>query len=148
MTAFGLIGFGIQSLAVRTIGNFLPRLPAMGGAFVLSLPLVRFFGGILGRIMPKDETEAVTEQSFIGRVAVITTGNARAGSPAQGKVIDHYGQAHYVMIAPDQEDDVFPQGTAVLLVSQQGATFTAIRNPSAVLGARTDNPDSNNPHPS
>ena len=133
LTAFGLIGFGIQSIATRLTGAFLPLIPAVAGAFFLALPLVRLFGGILAKIMPKDETEAVAEKSFIGLVAVITTGTSRPGSPAQGRLNDRYGQSHYVMIEPDEADAEFPQGTEVLLVSQQGATFRAIRNTSAAL---------------
>ena len=133
LTAFGLLGLGIQSVATRITGGFLPVLPAMLGAFVLAMPMVRFFGGLLARIMPKDETEAVSEKSFIGLVAVITTGTAKFGSPAQGRLCDRYGQSHYVMIEPDDAEDAFPQGAEVLLVSQQGATFKAIRNPSAAL---------------
>ena len=133
LTAFGLLGLGIQSAATRISGYFLPVLPAMAGALALALPLVRLLGGLLARIMPKDETEAVAEKSFIGLVAVITTGKARSGSPAQGRLNDRYGQSHYVMIEPDEAQDEFPQGTQVLLVSRQGATFRAIRNTSAAL---------------
>lgn len=133
LTAFGLSGFGVQSAANRLTGLFLPVWPAMAVAFVLAMPFVRFFGGVLARIMPKDETEAVSEKSFVGLVAVITTGKARQGSAAQGKLIDRFGQAHYVMIEPDEAGEEFLQGAEVLLVSQQGATFKAIRNTSAVL---------------
>jgi hypothetical protein len=83
--------------------------------------------------MPKDETEAVSEKSFIGLVAVVTTGKAGMGSPAQGKLTDRYGQAHYVMIEPDEAGEEFLQGAEVLLVSRHGATFKAIRNTSAAL---------------
>ena len=133
LTAFGLLGFGIQSAAERMTGHFLPTLPAVAAAFVMALPFVRMFGGILARVMPKDETEAVAEKSFIGLVAVITTGKATAGSPAQGKLTDRYGQAHYVMIEPDEIGEEFLQGAEVLLVSQHGATFKGIRNTSAAL---------------
>jgi hypothetical protein len=138
LTAFGLLGFGIQSVATRLYGSFLPALPAMAGAIALALPFVRLLGGMLARIMPKDETEAVTEKSFIGLVAVITTGTSKPGSPAQGRLSDRYGQSHYVMIEPDTATEAFPQGTEVLLVSQQGATFRAIRNTSEAL--RKGNP--------
>ncbi|WP_419660147.1 conserved uncharacterized protein, DUF1449 [Desulfosarcina variabilis str. Montpellier] len=133
LTAFGLLGFGIQSLATRMVGTFLPVTLAAIAAIVLALPMVRLLGGMLARIMPKDETEAVAEKSFIGLVAVITTGKARFGSPAQGRLNDRYGQSHYVMIEPDDAEEEFPQGTEVLLVSQQGATFRAIQNTSAAL---------------
>lgn len=133
LTAFGLLGFGIQSVASRMLGAFLPAALATIAAIALSLPVVRLLGGVLARIMPKDETEAVAEKSFIGRVAVITTGKARSGSPAQGRLNDRFGQSHYVMIEPDDADEEFVQGTEVLLVSQQGATFRAIQNTSAAL---------------
>lgn len=133
LTAFGLLGLGVQSVANRLTGHLLPALTASGAAFVLALPLVRMFGGILARVMPKDETEAVSEKSFIGQVAVVTTGKAKMGSPAQGKLTDRYGQAHYVMIEPDEAGEEFLQGAEVLLVSQHGATFKAIRNTSAAL---------------
>ena len=133
LTAFGLMGLGVQSVANRLTGHLLPALSASGAAFVLALPLVRMFGGILARVMPKDETEAVSEKSFIGLVAVVTTGKAKMGNPAQGKLTDRYGQAHYVMIEPDEAGEEFLQGTEVLLVSRHGATFKAIRNTSAAL---------------
>lgn len=133
LTSFGLVGFGVQSVSNRMTGHLLPPLIAIGIAFVLSLPLVRMFSGMLARVMPKDETEAVAEKSFIGVLAVITTGKARKGSPAQGKLTDRFGQAHYVMIEPDEAGEEFLQGAEVILVSQQGATFSAIRNTSAAL---------------
>jgi hypothetical protein len=133
LTAFGLLGLGVQSVANRLTGHLLPALPASGAAFVMALPLVRMFGGILARVMPKDETEAVSEKSFVGMVAVVTTGKAKMGNPAQGKLTDRYGQAHYVMIEPDEAGEEFLQGAEVLLVSQHGATFKAIRNTSAAL---------------
>lgn len=133
LTAFGLLGLGVQSVANRLTGHFIPSLAAVGVAFALALPMVRFFGGLLARVMPKDETEAVSEKSFIGMVAVITTGKAKKGSPAQGKLTDRYGQTHYVMIEPDEAGEEFLQGAEVLLVSQHSATFQAIRNTSSVL---------------
>jgi hypothetical protein len=133
LTAFGLLGLGIQSLTTRMFGAFLSVTPATIAAIVIALPVVRLFGGMLARIMPKDETEAVAEKSFIGLVAVITTGKARSGSPAQGRLNDRYGQSHYVMIEPDDAEEEFLQGTEVLLVSQRGATFSAIRNISKAL---------------
>jgi hypothetical protein len=83
--------------------------------------------------MPKDETEAVAETSFIGRIAVITLGNASPGNPAEAKLRDKFGQTHYVMVEPDESDERFENGTQVVLVNQQGAIFKAIRNKSDAL---------------
>jgi hypothetical protein len=133
LTSFGLIGFGIQSASHRMSGQFLPTFAAVGVSLMLALPVVRICGGILAKIIPRDETEAVSEKSFIGLVAVVTTGKAKKGSPAQGKLTDRYGQTHYVMIEPDEAGEEFLQGAEVLLVRRHGATFSAIRNTSAAL---------------
>jgi hypothetical protein len=133
LTAFGLIGLGLQSFALRTLGSLLPGSFASIPAVLLGFPIVRLFGGLLGKLMPKDETEAVAETSFIGRIAVITLGNASPGNPAEAKLRDKFGQTHYVMVEPDESDERFENGTQVVLVNQQGAIFKAIRNKSDAL---------------
>jgi hypothetical protein len=133
LTAFGLIGLGLQSVAQKTLGSLVPGSFAAIPAVLLGFPIVRLFGGILGKFMPKDETEAVAETSFIGRIAVITVGNASPGNPAEAKLRDKFGQTHYVMVEPDESDERFENGTQVVLVSQQGAIFKAVRNKSDAL---------------
>jgi len=133
LTAFGLIGLGLQSFAQGTLGSLLPGSFASIPAVLLGFPIVRLCGGILGKFMPKDETEAVAETSFIGRIAVITLGNASPGNPAEAKLRDKFGQTHYVMVEPDVSDERFENGTQVVLVRQQGAIFKAIQNKSDAL---------------
>jgi hypothetical protein len=133
LTAFGLIGLGIQSTANEVLGRLLPGALASVPAVLLGLVIVRIFGAILGKIIPKDETEAVSEKSFIGRIAVITLGSAKPGSPAEAKLRDKHGQTHYIMVEPDETDEEFEKGTQVILISQLGAVFRAIRNKSDVL---------------
>lgn len=139
LTTFGLSGFILQAVVRQLVGNMLPALPASGLAFLIALPFVRFGGGILAKIMPKDETDAVSEDSFIGLVAVITLGTAKAGKAAQGKLKDRHGQTHYVMIEPESAEEVFAQGTEVLLVQHHGAFFKAIRNTNTLLGRTNEN---------
>lgn len=135
LTSFGLIGYILQACSGELIGRMLPALPASAIAVIGALPFVRIGGGILARVMPKDETDAVAEKTFIGLVAVITLGTAQSGKAAQGKLKDRHGQTHYIMIEPDEAEEEFIQGTEVLLVRQQGAVFRAIRNTSAVLSS-------------
>ncbi len=133
LTAFGLVGLGLQMLARSTFGLLAPGWLASIAALGLSLPVVRLVGGGLGKVLPKDETSAVTDQTFIGRVAVITLGTSRQGSPAEGRLEDQYGQAHYLMIEPDLAAEEFSQGELVLLVKKSGSVFRAIRNHSPAL---------------
>lgn len=129
LTSFAVTGYIIQYLLNSMVGFMLPALIAGPIALFVCLPGVRLFAGILGKIMPKDETEAVGTASFIGRTAVITLGTSSRGEPAQGRLKDKFGKSHYVMIEPDLDDHQFNQGEEILLVRQHGATFFAIKQP-------------------
>ncbi len=128
LTFFGLSGLLIQSLSHSVLSTTLPALLVSIPALLIAVIGVRFFAGLLVRMIPKDDTEAVNSNSFIGRVAVITLGTARSNSPAQAKLSDQYGQIHYVMVEPSNADDAFTTGTSVLLVKQEAATFRVIEN--------------------
>lgn len=133
LTGFGLIGLMLQSLISKILGFLLPGILASALAFTAALPVVRVMGGAIAWIMPKDETDAVTESSLVGRIAVITLGIAKSGSPAEAKVKDQHGLTHYVMVEPDGDNEEFKSGTAVLLVKQQGSVYRVIENTNPVL---------------
>jgi len=91
---------------------------------------VHFLGGQIGRYIPRDETSAVSEESFIGRVARLTADSAAMGRPGQAKLIDEYGRTHYLLVAPDDPEIRFTHDDVVLIVSRaSGSLFHAIRNP-------------------
>ncbi|MDY0162838.1 YqiJ family protein [Desulfobotulus sp.] len=133
LACFGTLGLffqaGLKSLTGHYLPAWLPGLPVL----ILSLFLTRFFGGILRRILPKDETRAVSRTSLIGKVAVVTLGTASKGHPAEAKARDEHGQTHYFLVEPDNESDVFQTGDAVLLVSLNDHLYRAIPNPSSLL---------------
>ncbi len=133
LTVFGLMGLFIQSVVEQLTGRLLPAFLASGITLPVALPVVRGFTGIIARIMPKDETEAVSEKTFIGRIAVIILGTATLNNPAQAKLKDKFGTIHYVMVEPDLTDEEFKQGDQVLIVRQTGAGFKCIRNSTAAL---------------
>lgn len=133
LTSFGIAGLLLQSLVQTLSGYLLPSLLAAPLALVGALPVSRGFTAGIARVMPRDETEAVSADSFIGRVAIITTGTARHGAAAQARLNDQYGQAHYVMVEPEAADGVLPSGSEVLLIKKNGTRFLAIANPKPVL---------------
>ena len=133
LTVFGLCGLFIQSVFVRITGCLLPGLIASFISLFLTLPLVRGITGIIAKIIPKNETEVITEKSFIGQVAVIILGKASKNSPAQAKFKDKFKTTHYVMIEPDIEDEEFVQGDHVLIVKQTNIGYKAIQSPTTAL---------------
>lgn len=133
LTGFSLTGLALQSLVSGTLGFLLPGWLMSIPAFLLALPVVRVLGGALNRFMPNDETDAVSEDSLVGRVATITLGTAASGSAAEAKVRDVHGTTHYVMVEPDVVGEQFAAQSSVLLVRNEGALFKAIRNPNPAL---------------
>lgn len=133
LTTFGLIGLVIQSFVAAVLGSPLPKWIAVIPALMLALPVTRLSAGVLAMIMPKDETTAVAESTFVGRIATVTLGTARVGSPAEAKLEDERGQVHYIMLEPDAEPNEFEQGTEVLITERSGSVFKGIVNPTAAL---------------
>lgn len=133
LLAFGLTGLIGQRIVAAVIGQPGPWFLAAPLAFMAALPVTRMFGRGLARVMPRDETSAVSRDSLIGRVAVIVTGEARHANAAQARVRDEHGQAHYVMVEPEDAADTFAEGASVLLVRRAGAKYFAIHNTSALL---------------
>lgn len=133
LTMFGFVGLGLQWTALTFFQRLIPTLFATVPALAISLPLVRFSTGLLARVLPKDETQAVSQESFVGRVAVVTLGTARRGHPAQAKLRDQFGLTHYVAVEPDLDDEQFTAGTAVLIVRRSGIIFRGIRNTTSAL---------------
>lgn len=135
LTAFGLIGLAMQNTLLAMFGWALPGFVAAILTLIMSLPLMRYLGLGLAKVMPKAESEAVSSEGFIGKLCVITQGVAVRGLPAQAKLKDRYGQTHYLQVEPDEDDVRFAQGAEVLIVRQVGATFMVIESLNAALSS-------------
>lgn len=127
LTLYGLAGLLAQVMVAAIVGTPLPAW-IMGPAVLLAVaPTVRWVNGGLGRIMPKDETQVVSSDSFKGRSAVVVLGSVTHTNPGQVRLKDQYGQNHYLMAQADLEDDRFETGTKVLLVeASSGGRWTVI----------------------
>jgi hypothetical protein len=133
LAGFTVSGYVIQSVAHGLTGSLLPAWLASIPAFLAGVSTVNGVGGLLAKIVPGDETSAVSEQTLIGRAGVIVSGHARGGVAAEAKVRDANGRAHYVMVEPDIAEQTLDEGTAIVLVRKAGARFKCIRNPHPEL---------------
>ena len=134
LATFAVVGFALNLVLHGLFGMYVPAVIGAPVAFVASLPIVRISGGALGRVIPRDETTAVSIESLVGRIATVVSGTARAGYPAQGRVFTEHGQPLYVMVEPDNAETTFSSGDEVLLVKRLGATkFQGILNPKPHL---------------
>ncbi len=134
LAIFGLTGLILQTVAMNLVGFSVPALLAAPAVFVASLPMLRACGGVLAKIIPRDETSAVDPSEFVGHTALLVGGNAREGMPAQARLTDRFGTDHYVMVEPDDADAALLNGSLALLVSQRDdGRFSAIASDNPAL---------------
>lgn len=131
LTGFSLGGYAVQQISFSLTEDYIPAVWASVAALPFGGLSIRLFGASLGRLLPRDETSAISEASFIGRGGVISGGNARVGFAAQAQVRDHHNRTHYLMVEPDRADEEFAIGTPIIIVHKQGAFYRAIRDPQA-----------------
>jgi hypothetical protein len=129
LTGYVLFGYGLQMVAHGLFGGYLPAWMAGLLAVPSGMATVRGLGSLIAHIVPRDETSAVSEQSLVGRVGVVSAGAARRGLAAQARVRDAHGRSHYLMVEPDIDDEVFEEGAQVLIVRKAGAFYRCIANP-------------------
>ena len=127
--SFSAGGYVLQFLLLKLNGSLLPALTASLAALLLALGFVRGTGGLIARLVPKEETEAVSLKSLVGREAMIVLGTAQRGRAAQAKVLDQHGKTHYLMVEPAEDNVVFRAGERVLLVDREGSVFLGVPAP-------------------
>ncbi|MDO9568772.1 MAG: YqiJ family protein [Hydrogenophaga sp.] len=133
LAGFSMSGYAIQAFSSALFGQLMPAWLAAVPAMLGGMSLVRRLGGLLARLVPSDETSAVSEMSLIGRAGLVVQGTARQGSAAQMKLRDMHGRTHYVLVEPDLPGETFEEGVSVLLVKKNGARYMGIRNPHPEL---------------
>jgi hypothetical protein len=126
LTAFALTGYLVQGLARSAIGSpvnaWIAVMPALaGGAYA-----TRHIGRWLGRIFPRDHTEAASQKELIGSYATIIRGEAKRGQPAEAKTTDLRGRTHYVLIEPSEAETTYTAGDRVFIVGKDKNIYRAV----------------------
>ncbi len=126
LTSFGLAGWAVQALATAVAGGaingWLAAIPALAaGAFA-----TRHIGRWLGRIFPRDQTEAASQQELVGSFATVIRGSARQGQPAEAKAQDLRGRTHYLLLEPNEPGVTYGAGDRVFIVSKDRNVYRAV----------------------
>lgn len=127
LTGFALSGLIYNFLLVTNLNIELLFWFSKPVALIGSLYFTHFLGNIIAKIIPKNETSAVSSAGFSGKVATITVGKASIGNAAQAVLKDEFNQKHYVMVEPDNEQDIFPQGMDVVLIEKANTSWIAAK---------------------
>lgn len=130
---FILVGIVFQQLATVFLGQPINWILASGAALLVGGLLNSFAVVGLARILPGYESTAISPGELVMQRGIILEGTARRNHPARAKVIDHYQQAHYVMVEPHHDAGEIAQGETVLLVRREGTTFFGLQDEKSPL---------------
>lgn len=133
LLVFGVVGLSAQMLVHAVMGFTVPAWLLAPAAIIPAVGGTRMFGSFFARALPRDETQSISQEELVGRVATIVLGEAKPGSAAQAKVRDRFGRQHYVLVEPDEAGASFPQGSKVLIVAREGAIYRCIANANSAL---------------
>ena len=87
------------------VGTAVPVSIAALAAAAGSIPVIRATSRGIARIIPRDETYAVTDADFVGKVAVVSIGPLDQGLPGRVRLKDVFGNWHTVpaRASPDSQ---------------------------------------------
>jgi len=122
---FSIAGFLIQD-AARLVMAPLPASIAALGAVAVSLPLLRASTREVARLIPQDETYAVSLSDLIGRVGQVVIGPLDQGLPGRVRVKDVHDNWHTVTASAAPDSPPLQKGARVLLVDCRDRLFIAI----------------------
>ncbi|WFU20116.1 OB-fold-containig protein [Bradyrhizobium sp. CB3481] len=129
---FSIAGFFLQGLA-HGAGLSLPAPIAALAAAAVSLPAIRVTSRGIARIIPRDETYAVDNADFVGKVAEVSVGPLDQGLPGRVRLKDVFGNWHSLVARASPNSAPLPVGASVLLVDRDAKSFIAISAPADLI---------------
>lgn len=100
---FGLIGILLQQVCIMVWQSPLTNLFVVPVSLLLTIIAVHYTGKGIAPWLPRDHSTAITEDDYIGCMALITGHQATSGNPCEGKLTDQFGQIHYLLLEPEEE---------------------------------------------
>ncbi|WP_445116012.1 OB-fold-containig protein [Acinetobacter sp. WZC-1] len=96
---FSFAGYFLQLVVYASQQDFLAWYYVILPAFIIAIFFTVFMIHCLDQVIKPQHT--VTYVNLLGRLATISSGNARPGFSAQAQVRDEFGQLHYVQVEPE-----------------------------------------------
>ncbi|CAH1657108.1 MULTISPECIES: OB-fold-containig protein [unclassified Chelatococcus] len=130
LSTFAAFGFAIQGVA-KAVFLPLPLIVAVPGALAAAAPTTRWISRGIARIIPRDETSALSQLDFIGLVGTVTIGPLDQGNPGSVRVKDRHDNIHALRTraAPGH---IIATGALVVIVDGADGLFEAIPAPQAL----------------
>lgn len=125
LAGFALTGFALQTLAGAVVAPLPPGAAALIAACAM-VPALRASSRAMARVMPRDETYAVTADDLVGSIAEVILGPIDTGLPGQVRAVDRHGNIHFLRAPAAENAPAMQTGERVLLVDRAEAVFVAV----------------------
>jgi hypothetical protein len=129
LTCFAITGYAVQMLSQSLQHAYLPAVVAVAPALLGAVVSVHLFGGWISRIIPRDESSAISESEFIGKLVTVTSASSLHGIASQARFRDTDGRAYFMLVEPEQEGFNLQDGMQVLVVQKVGSVYRVTANP-------------------
>ena len=120
---FSFAGYFLQFCIYSRELAFLPAYYLMLPALIIAIFFTVFMIHCLDQVIPP--RQAKQQVSLLGRLATISSGNARPGFSAQARVRDELGQLHYVQVEPEFGELEFQ--SQIILIRLKNSHYIAKR---------------------
>jgi hypothetical protein len=129
---FSIEGFLLQGIA-HALGTAIPVSIVALAALAGSIPVIRTTSRGIARIIPRDESYAVSDADFVGKVAMVSVGPLDQGLPGRVRLKDVFGNWHTVSARASRDSPALAVGSSVLLVDRDARSFIAISAPADLI---------------
>lgn len=127
LSAFAAFGFAIQGIAASILRP-LPLLAAVPLALAPTVPTTRWLSRGIAKVIPRDETNALSQADFIGLIGTVTIGPLDRGHPGAVRVKDRHDNIH-TLRAQAAPGHLIETGALVVIVDGADGLFQAIPAP-------------------
>ena len=127
LAVFGTVGSLVQYAFKSVLDGLLVFWLAIPLSFILSLPFIRMGVRLLKKILPKEDTSALTENEIIGKIVKIPLGQATYDTSAEAKFVDKHGQTHYIMVVSADKNKCFNSQDDLVVVKKENHLYRVKR---------------------
>ncbi len=121
LTTFSFAGYFLQLSVFAHQGHFAPFYYLILPALIIAVFFTVFMIHCLDQVIKPRLYDRAS--NLIGRLATISSGNARPGFSAQARVRDEFGQVHYIQVEPEFGELEFQ--TQVILIRFNKSHYVA-----------------------
>jgi len=140
MLMLGLFASGgmVLQAVMEPVSGLLHALPASLLAGTFALVTTGSASRLIARILPRDESYALSDEDLIGRVGTVTVGPLESHAVGKIRVLDAFGNRHFPRARPANKGDVIEIGERVLIVDLNKREYRVIRAPAELAGDDTE----------